>query len=137
MPGPRARERTDVHDKRVTMDAKIRFDHELLSVEGDNDVHCMFELHVSPPAQLEERAPLRIALVLDRSGSMAGEKLEVAKQCARFLAHRLRPTDLLAVVAFDDEVDLVAPIAVPSAQTESGIAALRPGGQTNLSGGWL
>ena len=104
------------------MDTTIRFDHQLLSVEAENDVHCMFELQVPAPPQAEKRAPLRIALVLDRSGSMAGEKLEVAKQCARFVAHRLQPSDLVSVVAFDDEVDLLAPLAEPSAHVEHAIA---------------
>ena len=119
------------------MDAGLKFDHELLSVEGDNDVHCMFELHVPTPADADERVPLRIALVLDRSGSMTGDKLDVAKQCAQFVAHRLQPTDLLSVVAFDGEVDLVAPLGAPSAATEAAVDALQPGGSTNLSGGWL
>jgi Ca-activated chloride channel family protein len=119
------------------MKPTIRFDHELLSVETDNDVHCMFELHVPAPPQQSERAPLRIALVLDRSGSMGGAKLEVAKQCAKFVAHRLLPTDLLSVVAFDDTVDLVAPLSANHAQTEDAITWLLPRGQTNLSGGWL
>jgi Ca-activated chloride channel family protein len=119
------------------MDAALTFDHELLSVESDNDVYCMFELHVPSAAHDDARAPLRIALVLDRSGSMAGDKLDVAKQCARFVAQRLQPTDLLSVVAFDDHVDFAAPLAAPGAATEAAIVALQPGGSTNLSGGWL
>src|SRR6266567_1260226 len=110
------------------MKANVRFDHELLSVEGENDVHCMFELHVPAPPRPEERVPLRIALVVDRSGSMAGSKLEVAKQCARYLAHRLHASDLLSVVAFDDAVDLVAPLGAASSHTEVAIASLQPGG---------
>jgi hypothetical protein len=40
---------------------------------------------------------------------MAGEKLEVTKACAAYLVRRLSPTDELAVVTYDDAVDLVAP----------------------------
>ena len=88
------------------MDTNIRFDHQFLAVESDNAVHCMLEL-VVPNVEGGVRAPLHIALVMDRSGSMAGPKLEVAKQCAAFLARRLAPADELAIVSYDDQVDLV------------------------------
>lgn len=41
---------------------------------------------------------------------MAGEKLEVTKARAAYLVRRLAPTDELAVVAYDDAVDVVAPL---------------------------
>jgi uncharacterized membrane protein len=46
---------------------------------------------------------LAIALVLDRSGSMQGEKLEAAKQSARATAEVLDPGDLITVIAFDSQ----------------------------------
>ena len=92
------------------MDANIRFDHQLLAVESEHAVHCMLELDI-PAAVLDERAPLRLALVIDRSGSMAGPSLDVAKNCAEFLARHLQPTDELAVVTYDDEVALILPLA--------------------------
>ena len=50
----------------------------------------------------------------------------------------MRPTDQLAVVTYDDDVDLLVPLGPPDtgklATTIDGIA---PGGCTNLSGGWL
>ena len=44
---------------------------------------------------------VNVALVLDRSGSMAGRKLEVTKACAAYLARRLAPTDRIALVTYD------------------------------------
>ncbi len=118
------------------MDAKIKLDHHLLALEGEHAVHCMLELDV-PLADGPVRAALRIALVIDRSGSMHGPKLEAAKACAAFLARRLQPTDELAVIAYDDEVTLVQPLAPVGPATLARIGAIRVGGQTNLSGGWL
>ena len=83
--------------------ASVRFDHQLLAVEREHRVHCMLEL-TAPKAPATERRPLHRALVIDRSGSMAGDKLEATKACAAYLARRLEPTDRPAVTTYDDEV---------------------------------
>jgi Ca-activated chloride channel family protein len=120
------------------MNASIRLDHSLLSLDGEHDVHAMLELSVPAPADSDARPPLRLALVLDRSGSMTGEKLAVAKRCAAWLVSRLRADDELALVAYDDSVRLLAPLApVRESELRAAIAGIAPGGSTNLSGGWL
>lgn len=118
------------------MQASVRLDHALVAVEGEHHVHLMLELVV--PAAPADRAPLALALVLDRSGSMAGLKLETARRCASWLVQRLAPEDRLALIDFDDRVRLLAPLGPPErARLEPAIAAMRAGGSTNLSGGWL
>jgi Ca-activated chloride channel family protein len=97
----------------------------------------MLELTVPEAESVASRPPLRLALVLDRSGSMAGPKLAVARRCAAWLTERLRAEDELALVSYDDEVRLHAPLAPVNGSLRSAIASLRPGGSTNLSGGWL
>src|SRR5215203_1180881 len=120
------------------MHTSIRLDQNLLAVDGEHDVHAMLELSAPEPAESADRPPLRLALVLDRSGSMAGEKLAVAKRSAAWLVGRLRAQDELALVAYDDRVRLLSPLApVERAQLEAAIARLAPGGSTNLSGGWM
>lgn len=52
-------------------------------------------------------APLNLALVLDRSGSMAGPKMKDLREAAKLVINRLGPQDLLSVVIFDDNVDVV------------------------------
>ena len=119
------------------MQTNLRFDHQLLAVEGEHDVHCMLELH-APDAPDTDRPPLHLALVVDRSGSMAGAKLAAAQASARFLAGRMRATDQLALVTFDDDVDLLVPLGPPDTdKLAAAIAGIEPGGCTNLSGGWL
>jgi Ca-activated chloride channel family protein len=119
------------------MEANVRFDHQFLGVESEHAVHCMLEITV-PEAGDATRTPLRIALVLDRSGSMHGPKLEVAKRCASFLARHLAASDVLAIVTYDDQVDLVQALAsVNSDAAQRVIDSIYAGGSTNLSGGWL
>jgi Ca-activated chloride channel family protein len=115
------------------MQLSARFEHSLLAVETEHDVHCMLEITSPPAPNSATRTPLDLALVIDRSGSMAGPKLDVTKECAKFLARRLSPTDRIALVTYDDEVQLVSPLTNPAAA----IDAITPGGSTNLSGGWM
>jgi len=116
----------------------VRLEHSVLAVEQEHELHAMVELSAPELADMAVRPPLRLALVLDRSGSMAGPKLAVARRCARWLSERLRPADELALVAFDGHVRLLAPRAsVDASRLRAAIASIGPGGQTNLSGGWL
>jgi len=120
------------------MGANVRLEHELLAVEGEHDPHCMLELEAPPAPGTTRRPPLHLALVLDRSGSMAGNKLRVARACARYLVRRLRPVDRFALVTYDHEVELRVPLPpVDPPGLEAALAAIGPGGQTNLSGGSL
>ncbi|HEX7619483.1 MAG TPA: VWA domain-containing protein [Verrucomicrobiae bacterium] len=49
------------------------------------------------------RTPLNLAVVLDRSGSMTGAKLEKAKQAAMQLVDRLAPNDIFSLVIYSDQ----------------------------------
>ncbi len=119
------------------MYSSIRVDHSLLAVESEHRVHAMLEV-TAPDVEGVERPALHLALVIDRSGSMNGPKLEGAKQAARFLVDRLGTDDSLALVTFDDQVSLLAPAAAPDRdRMRAVIESIDLGGMTNLSGGWL
>jgi Ca-activated chloride channel family protein len=118
------------------MEAAIKLDHSVLAVESEHRLHAMVELR-APEAPAGDRPPLRLALVLDRSGSMAGEKLDTVKRSAAFLHDRLGGDDSLAVVTFDDHVRLVASLGPPRPEVRDALQSIEAGGTTNLSGGWL
>ena len=52
----------------------------------------------------QERPALDLALVLDRSGSMAGEKIAAAKQAAIETVRKLDPEDRMTFISYDDRV---------------------------------
>jgi len=51
----------------------------------------------------KEKPSLAMVLVIDKSGSMGGEKIELAKDAAKGAAELLGPKDQLGVIAFDGD----------------------------------
>lgn len=81
----------------------------------------------------EEKQSSALALVMDRSGSMAGEKLEMAKSAAIASAEVLTRNDSIGVYAFDSELHVVVPMTrITNVSAIAGqIAGLTSGGGTN------
>jgi Ca-activated chloride channel family protein len=53
--------------------------------------------------------PANFALVLDRSGSMEGEKMDKVKEAVGYAIDRLHDQDLISITIFDDQVETVVP----------------------------
>jgi Ca-activated chloride channel family protein len=66
----------------------------------------------APSGHTAVRPPQALALVIDRSGSMEGRPLAEARRCAEYVVGKLRPTDAVSLVQFDNRVQRLWP-AVP------------------------
>ena len=84
-----------------------------------------------------ERAPINIAIVIDKSGSMNGNKLEQAKEAAIMAIERLDEEDYVSVITYSDEVNVLIPArrAGDHSAFRRKIRAIRTNGRTALYAG--
>ncbi len=92
-------------------------------------------LPVQPDPVTERREPsLALGLVIDRSGSMSGPKMDLTREAARATAEKLAPEDLITVVVFDSQPHTVVTLQ-PAANRQrilSDISQISASGGTNL-----
>jgi Ca-activated chloride channel family protein len=80
--------------------------------------------------------PLNLSLVLDKSGSMQGKKIQNLREAAKLAVDRLGPDDTISIVAFSDRKYLIAesqPVA-DKEDLKKKIDRIRDGGGTAISG---
>ncbi|MCB9435592.1 MAG: VWA domain-containing protein [Anaerolineales bacterium] len=121
------------------MQIEYVLDYDVLSVERDHRVYLLAKIKAKSAPQQRTRLPLNLSVVLDRSGSMAGDKLDYVKKATQFLIRHLDPSDYFSLVTYNHEVY----VEIPPRQVENkdqlsrAVDAFAAGGSTNLSGGWL
>jgi Ca-activated chloride channel family protein len=82
------------------------------------------------------RPPVNLTLVLDRSGSMSGDKIVKAREAAIAALRSLDPQDLFSLVIYDHNVQTLVPpqSAANTEWIESRVRSINPGGNTALYG---
>lgn len=107
--------------------------------DARTDLHVLVRITPPVPEVHFVRPPINLALVLDRSGSMAGgRKMEHALAAATFAVEQLLPTDRISVTIFDDQVETIVPstAATDKAAIVARLRAATPRGSTALHDGW-
>ena len=95
-------------------------------------------VEAAPSASVQAvQMPLNLALVLDKSGSMQGEKIQNLRAAAKLVVDRLGPQDLISIVAFSDRKYLIAEsqLVTDKQALKQKIDRIRDGGGTAISGG--
>ena len=89
------------------------------------------------PPRRDQRPPVNLALVIDRSGSMAGDKIAKAREAALEAVQRLAPDDIVALVTYDTTVQTLVPAqrVGDGRRLERAIRGIEVAGNTALYGG--
>jgi len=94
----------------------------------------MLELTASEGARSEPSPPLNVCLVLDRSTSMRGERIDTVKKTAIQLLRQLRQEDIISIVTFSDRAQVLVSGGRYSdkIEIENRIKAIQPSGGTEI-----
>ncbi|MGI5862816.1 MAG: vWA domain-containing protein [Myxococcales bacterium] len=108
-------------------------------LEGSADPNYVRWHIQARPVESEGRSPVSIAVALDRSGSMSGEKLDQAKAAIARLIDNLDPSDHFALVIYDDSAEVFYPSSPVTAENRKemrfAVASVAARGATNISAG--
>jgi len=114
-----------------------QLDRAFISELGGGEAYLEVDVHAEGRAEAGARVPVNAVLILDRSGSMTGEKLARAKDAARELLGSLNGDDRFALIEFGSNARVLVPsMAGTPAARENALAlvsGLRADGGTNIS----
>ncbi len=124
------------------MTLSVKTDRDLIRAGARSNRYVLLNFIAPEAPRREERRPVNVAFVLDRSGSMAGEsKFNLARRAVEQSLRMLRPEDRFSLVVYDSQIDVLArsthatPAAIRSALDS--LAVVGPRGSTNLFSGWM
>lgn len=115
--------------------------HPYIPANTHSDISATLQIEGGEPFGDDKRAPLNIALVIDRSTSMSGDKFVHAKKASQRLIEMLGPDDRLAIISYGSDVTVESDSRIANtankAKMRQVVQRLKLRGGTNLSGGYL
>lgn len=120
----------------------VRRDQSRVPFGGDTRYFGVDLVATSRPRTADaNRTPVSIGIVIDRSGSMQGRKIDVAKHSAIEIVNRLHEGDEVSLTVFDNVTEVLLPRtridAASRARFHELVSAVYPRGGTALHDGWV
>lgn len=115
----------------------VRLDHPVMMAGEKNKAYLKVGLTGFEIEDRKDRTAVNVAIVIDKSGSMSGEKIQKAKEAARLAVERMGKDDIVSVIAYDTSVQVLVPAtkAADKQAIYNGIARIAAGGNTALFAG--
>lgn len=106
----------------------------LLKTDSSQLVYVLLNITARQTTERQVRTPVHLSLIIDRSTSMGGERMDMVKKNLAHLIHWLQPSDVVSVVAFSDRAEVIIPPTEcsDSIQLVSKLNGLRTSGATEI-----
>jgi Ca-activated chloride channel family protein len=123
----------------TTLTVEGRAGNARLARDAGGETYLMLEVHGAKDLAAKAAAPVNLAIVIDRSGSMKGTRIRNAVAAATTAVDRLNEGDVVSVVTFDTQTQVVVPPTPISAfardRVKEAIRGIGLGGDTCISCG--
>jgi Ca-activated chloride channel family protein len=122
----------------ILLDQKVFFSRKaVLRLSEQQIIYILLEFSIPSDKKESSAPPLNLCLVLDRSTSMQGKKLDAVKATAIRILHKLKPQDFFSVVAFSDRAEIIIPAtrSTELSRQEARIQMLKASGGTEIFSG--
>ncbi len=96
-------------DKTIRIGLDVALNQSVLMAGKTQNVYLRVALTGFALADKNDRPPVNIAIVIDKSGSMGGEKIMKAREAAIMAINRLNAQDIISVVTYDSTVQVLIP----------------------------
>lgn len=106
---------------------------------GETHMYVQLKLIAPEIKPAEDRVNFNLGVVLDRSGSMGGPKIQKAKKAVEFVVENLLSTDVFSLVIYDDVIETIIPAGNVSNRSAilQRLEKVTARNMTNLHGGMV